>query len=175
MGKLLDRICFFAAWIACLLLLFDAFSIGYSIITRHLGLSTPVWVIQFVEYSLLWITFLGTAWVLSNNKHVALPLITDRLGEKGRRNIAVVHNFVGMGLCGVLCWFGSMTTWDHFVRQITDVGSVDVSKALVIVVIPIGFLLLTLQFMRKFYVGTAAIIRAKTQHTLASSQNEEDF
>jgi TRAP-type C4-dicarboxylate transport system permease small subunit len=163
MAKLLDIICNICAVLAALLLLFVTFSIAYSIVTRQLMLPTPVWVVQFNEYALLWITFLGGAWVLARDKHVAIQLATERLSARGQVIAGMVHNFVGMGLCAVLGWYGGYTSWDHFVRNVIDVGSVDFPKAYVLMVIPIGFLLLTLQFLRKFVADATRLKHAKTQ------------
>jgi TRAP-type C4-dicarboxylate transport system permease small subunit len=151
-GKILDWICDILATAGALLLLFITFSIGYSIFTRQLNLHTPVWVVQFNEYALLWITFLGTAWLLSKDKHVSLPLVTQQLGERGKKVFALIHSIMGMGLCGVLCWFGAYTTYDHLIRKVIDVQPVDVPKGFILLVIPLGFFLLTMQFFRKFIV-----------------------
>jgi TRAP-type C4-dicarboxylate transport system permease small subunit len=136
------------AVLAGLLLLFITFSISYSIFTRALGYQSPGWTVQFNEYSLLWITFLGTAWALSRRKHVAMDIVTGRLKPRARRIAEIVHSFMGIGLCGILCWFSSLMTLNFFQRGVTDVQAVDVPKHLIIMVIPIGFLLLIVQFAR---------------------------
>jgi C4-dicarboxylate transporter DctQ subunit len=150
-GKTLDHIFSFMALLAALLLLFITFSIGYSIFTRQLGLPMPVWVVQFNEYALLWLTFLTTGWILARNKHVSVQILAQRLGRAGERTLGVLHNLVGAALCGVFCWYGATTTYDHHVRHIIDVGSIDFPKAIVLMIIPIGFFLLTLQFLRNLY------------------------
>jgi C4-dicarboxylate transporter DctQ subunit len=148
LSRLLDRILTGMAVLASLLLLFMTFSISYSIFTRALSFQSPVWTVQFNEYSLLWMTFLGSAWVLRRRKHVAVDIITARLGPSGRRNADVVHSLLGTGLCGVLCWYSSLMTLNLFQRGVTDVQAVDIPKYLVLMVIPIGFLVLTAQFFR---------------------------
>ena len=152
MSKILDKVCEKMAVVGCLLLLFMTFSIGYSIFARPLKLPSPIWVVQFNEYSLLWITFLGTGWLLSRDKHVSIQVLTHRLSNRMNKVLALIHNIIGAILCGILCWYGVYTTSDHFIRKVVDVQSVDVLKSLVIMVIPLGFFLLTLQFLRKFIV-----------------------
>jgi C4-dicarboxylate transporter, DctQ subunit len=157
-AKLLDRVCAALAVVAASLFLFLTFSICYSIFTRTVGLYTPVWTVQFDEYSMLWLTFLGTAWLLSRNRHVSIELVVSRFGEKGKRVFRTVHDFLGLFLCATLCYFSAACTWDHFLRNVIDVQGVDVPKAYVIVVIPLGFLLLFLQFIRRIvddFRGTA--------------------
>ncbi len=148
LSRFLDRLLTGMAALAGLLLLFITFSISYSIFTRALGLKSPVWTVQFNEYSLLWMTFLGTAWVLSRRKHVAVDIITGRLGPTGRRIADILHSLAGTGVCGVLCWYSSLITLNLFQRGVTDVQAVDIPKSLVLMVIPAGFLVLTAQFLR---------------------------
>jgi TRAP-type C4-dicarboxylate transport system permease small subunit len=148
LSRFLDGILTGMAVLAGLFLLFITFSISYSIFTRAAGFQSPVWTIQFNEYSLLWMTFLGSAWVLSRRKHVAVDVVTSHLGPEGRRGADVVHSLLGVAVCGVLCWHSSLMTLNLFQRGVTDVQAVDMPKYLILVVIPMGFLVLTAQFFR---------------------------
>ena len=153
MARTLNRVCSAMAVLGGLLLLFITFSIAYSIVTRKLNLPTPVWVVQFNEYALLWVPFLATGWILSRNQHVSVQFLVQYLGRKGRKILDIIHSLVGMVLCGIFCWCGIHTTWDHYVRGVIDVASVDVPKAYPLLIIPVGFFLLTLQFLSKFLAG----------------------
>jgi C4-dicarboxylate transporter DctQ subunit len=150
MAKVLNRICSVMAVLGGLLLLFITFSIAYSIVTRKLDLPTPVWVVQFNEYALLWVPFLATAWILSRDQHVSVQFLVQYLDRKGRKALDIIHSVLGMIVCGILCGYGIYTTWDHYVRGVIDVASIDVPKAFVLVIIPVGFFFLTLQFISKF-------------------------
>src|SRR5512137_934370 len=125
MIKALDKICFSLSLLAGLILVFITLSIGYSIFTRAIGIPGIVWVVQFNEYALLWMTFLGTAWLLSQNKHVSVHLILQHLNERQRRWLLIAHNFMGMVLCAALCWFTFLTMLDHMERSVIDVQAVD--------------------------------------------------
>jgi TRAP-type C4-dicarboxylate transport system permease small subunit len=57
-----------------------------------------------------------------------------------------------MGLCAVLCWYGTLTTIENFQRKVIHVQAVDVPMAYLLFVIPLGFFLLVLQFVRDFVV-----------------------
>lgn len=149
MIKLLDKVCAALAVIAAGLFLFLTFSICYTIFTRTLGLPTPIWTVQFDEYSLLWMTFLGTAWLLSRNRHVSIELVVSRFGEKGKRVFGVINDSLGLILCATICYYSYLCTIDHIRRNVIDVQGVDFPKGYVIAVIPLGFLLLFLQFVRR--------------------------
>lgn len=105
------------------------------------------------EYSLLWVTFLGTAWVLADDRHITIQLLTDRLGTSGRYVLTLIQNLVGAVLCSVFCWYGILTTRDHLIRGVMDTQAIDVPKGYILAVIPLGFFLLFLQFLRKLMVA----------------------
>jgi len=132
------------------LLLFVTFSISYSILTRASGVSSPVWIVQFNEYALLWITFLGTAWVLARDKHVSIDLLTGRLSPGKQCFFKRVHGVLGILVCLVLVWYGTWVTLGQFERGVTDVQAIDVPKYLVLMIIPLGFFLVAVQFLRQF-------------------------
>jgi TRAP-type C4-dicarboxylate transport system permease small subunit len=145
--KLLDRVIGALAAAAGVLLLFITFSISYTILARFIDFPTPVWVVQFNEYALLWITFLGAAWLLKRGKHVSIDLLTSQVSPRRRPMLDLVHSAMGFGLCGILFWYAARVTWGQFQRGVTDVQAVDVPKCLVLMVIPVGFLLLDAQFL----------------------------
>jgi C4-dicarboxylate transporter, DctQ subunit len=157
MGKFIDYVSKLFALVAGVLLLLITVFIGYVIFARIVGISSPAWIVQFTEYALLWITFLGTAWVLGRGRHVSIDLITSRLTPRGKVILHTVHSAVGCGVCAVLCWFGFLTTWSMFQRGVTDVQVVDVAKYKVVLIIPLGFFLLALQFLRKMLIGYHSI------------------
>jgi len=151
--KALDRLCTGLAVVAATLFLFCTFSICYSILTRSMRIMGPIWVVQFNEYAMLWITFLATAYLLMKNKHASIQIVVGRLGERGKRFFGLAHNLVGLILCAALTYFCFSSTWEHIVRKVIDVQSVDVPKGYILAVIPFGFLLLSLQFLRRFIEG----------------------
>ena len=92
MDRFLDKILAILAVLSGLLLLFITFAIFYTIFARFLDIPGPVWAIQFTEYALLWMTLLGTAWVLKQHKHVSVDLLTSRLSAQTKLyfNLATV-------------------------------------------------------------------------------------
>jgi TRAP-type C4-dicarboxylate transport system permease small subunit len=82
-----------------------------------------------------------------------VDVVTSHLGPGGQRIAEVVHSFLGIAVCGILCWHTSLMTLNLFQRGVTDVQAVDMPKFLILMVIPAGFLLLTLQFFRNLAVA----------------------
>ena len=149
MFKLLGRINSVLAILAATLLLLISISICYAVVTRALSVSSPIWIIQFNEYAMVWVTFLAVAWVLAEDKHVSIQIVMLRVGEKGKRGLRFIQDIVCTLLCALLCYLGALTTWEHFRDNVIDVQTVDVPKAYILVVIPLGFLLLFFQFIKR--------------------------
>ena len=160
-SRILDRVFNVMAVLSGLLLLFMTFSISYSIFARLVGIAEPIWTVQFNEYALLWMTFLGSAWVLSRRKHVSMDVVTSRLKPPALGIMDRIHGLMGIGVCGVLFWYGAAVTWDQFQRGVTEVQAVDVPKFLILMVIPFGFLTLGVQFARNLFVRSAGTVAHK--------------
>lgn len=147
-GRLFDGLNSALAVLAGLILLSMTLSISASILARAWSIPFPIWIVQFNEYALLWLTFLATAWVLQRDRHVSIDLLTRKASGPRQLVLDLVRNVICGGFCALLCWQSTAVVWDHFQRGIVDVKGVDVPKYLILVVIPVSFLLLTLQFFR---------------------------
>jgi C4-dicarboxylate transporter, DctQ subunit len=142
--KLLDRL----AALAGLILAFIVAAVCYTIGLRYLFSRTTIWIIQTTEYALLWIVFLATAWLLREGGHITTDIITTVLPDKTRRVLDGLMFALGGLTCGLLVYLGAAHTWDCLTHQVTDVRAVTVPKAAVFFIIPLGSLLLTVQFFR---------------------------
>src|SRR4030043_641609 len=88
------------------LLTFIMLSVCWEVITRYfLGRGT-IWVDEICEYILLYITFLGTAWLLKNEWHVTMDIVIARLNLKTRLLINSVTSLLGALLCLILALAG---------------------------------------------------------------------
>lgn len=157
MTKVLDRIHDFMAVLIGVILVGMTLSIGYAIFVRAVNIPGPVWIVQFNEYAMLFATFLGASWLLSKRRHVSIELLVSRFGPRTRRALGLIHSLVGVALCATLCWYGTLTTLENYQRGVIHVQAVDVPMAYVLFAIPLGFLLLVLQFARDFVDGVHAM------------------
>lgn len=156
MIKALDRACTFLAVLSGAIIVLMTLTIGYSILSRATGLPSAVWVIQFNEYGMLWMTFLGTAWLLGQKKHISVHIVLQYLSEKNKKRVAAVHALMGIILCGAFCWFTALTTIERIGRKVIDVQAVDIPIGYVLIVIPLGFFFLFLQFIRNLVEAVRA-------------------
>ncbi len=137
-----------ALGIAVMLLIVGAVCI--EIVLRTFFARPQVWVIEFTEYGLLYITFLGTAWLLRQDGHVSVDLLTNALDREWRRRLALVSAAVGFAVSVVLTVFGVIVTLDTLRRGIYKPTILEFPTWIVLLVIPLGASLLAARFLQRF-------------------------
>jgi TRAP-type C4-dicarboxylate transport system permease small subunit len=98
---------------------------------------------------LLYIAFLGAAWVLRRDEHVTIDLVLAHVGGRTRWFLMVTSSLIGTAVCLVLTVFGTIEVVTSLHRGIRIPAEIEIPRAVNLIVIPIGFLCLTLQFLRR--------------------------
>jgi TRAP-type C4-dicarboxylate transport system permease small subunit len=143
-----DRIVDFMALLAGVILVFITAAVCYTIGMRFLFTKTTIWIIPITEYALLWIVFLGTTWLLREGGHITTDLIYTHLNEKTKHNLDCIMYVIGGLTCAAMLFFGVLHVCECIMGRVTDVRAVTVPKTAVFIIIPIGSILLTIQFFR---------------------------
>ena len=146
--RVFDRLCYGCAYISAWMMLGIALSIVYEVFVRYFFSNPTKWVNSFTDYTLLYTTFLTSAWLLKKGGHVRLTTFLDRLSPRSRRITEVLNSFIGLIICGVIMWYGAADTWDTIKNSISFPHAIPVPKYYIIVVIPFGSLILLVQFIR---------------------------
>jgi len=135
---------------ATLLFVFITLAICAEVLMRY-GLNAPIrWVVEISEYALLWITFLGAAWVLRQGGHVRVDIMLQYLSPRALRICGLFSSASGAFVTLVLFGFGVEATVSAYLRGAFKPTGIDVPTWLVIIVIPVGAVLLFLRFARFF-------------------------
>lgn len=144
-GRIVDTL----NYLGIFLLVFITLAVIAEVVVRYgMGYSIT-WVVDIGEYIMLWIAFLGGAWVLKREGHVRMDLVINCLKPRTQTLVNLAMSFVGVGICLILCWYSGESTLDHFLRGVTRRGMIRVPKAPIMAVIPIGSLLLAIQFLKR--------------------------
>ncbi|MCW5774206.1 MAG: TRAP transporter small permease [Rhodospirillaceae bacterium] len=115
------------------------------------GFNSPIsWVVEISEYALLWITFLGAAWVLRADGHVRVDIVLQFLSPNALRACGMITAAFGALTTAVICGFGIHATWSAYVQGAFKPTGTDVPTWMIIIVIPLGALLLFFRFLRFF-------------------------
>ncbi|HUJ89834.1 MAG TPA: TRAP transporter small permease [Syntrophorhabdales bacterium] len=143
-----DRLLDVMAAVAGVILVFICAAVCYTIGMRFLFTRTTIWIMQTTEYALLWIVFLGTTWLLREGGHITTDIIYTHLNEKTKRYLDCIMFVIAGCACVIMVYFGITYMIESIVHGVTDVRAVTVPKWIVFIIIPIGSILLTIQFFR---------------------------
>jgi C4-dicarboxylate transporter, DctQ subunit len=108
------------AALGCFLMVLITVAICVEILTRWLFGITNIWLVELSEIMLLYIAFLGAAWVLGKDAHVSLDVFLNRLRAKSQRRLHVALSILGATACFVLVWFGADVMIDQFRNDIRE-------------------------------------------------------
>jgi TRAP-type C4-dicarboxylate transport system permease small subunit len=146
--SLFDKLLNGMAALAGVILVFIVGAVCYTIGMRYFFRQTTIWIMQTTEYALLWIVFLATTWLLREGGHITTDIIYVHLNEKTKAYLDATMFFIGGLACAIMLYFGVTYMYECITCNVTDVRAVTVPKSAVFVIIPIGSLLLTIQFLR---------------------------
>ena len=146
--RLFDKLLDVMAALAGVILVFITAAVCYTIFMRFLFRQTTIWIIPMTEYALLWIVLLGTTWLLKEGGHITTDVIYVHLNEKTKHTLDFIMSVIGGLACAMMLYFGVVHICDCIINRVTDVRAITVPKTAVFIIIPIGSILLTVQFFR---------------------------
>lgn len=146
--KFFDKLSNIMAALAGVLLVLISAAMCYTIFMRFVFRQTTIWITPMSEYSLLWIVFLGTTWLLREGGHITTDVIYIHLDEKRKSYLNLIMAVIGGLACALLLYLGIVHLCDCLLHGVTDVRAMTVPKSAVFIIIPIGSLFLTVQFFR---------------------------
>ncbi len=135
------------AMLAALILIFVWASICLNVAMRYLMHKPQVWVIELCEYSILYMTFLGAAWLHKKKGHVSVDWMVALLPPKYTELLNLMTSYIGAALFLLITWYGVETTWSHYVRGTYRITLLETPMYLILGIIPIGSFLLALEFL----------------------------
>jgi TRAP-type C4-dicarboxylate transport system permease small subunit len=143
-----DRFLDGLAFLAGSMVVFMMLGVCLNVIMRYVFNRPIVGMEDITEHLLLFVTFLGTAWVLRKERHVAIDIIVARSSPRTQALCKIISAFLGIVICTTLTWYGLKVTWVDFQSKAYFSSVLQFPKAPIFVVIPIGSALLLIQFIR---------------------------
>ena len=147
LDRTIDSLAVFARVLVVLVMLV----VCADVFLRYFFNSPMFWVLESTQFALVFITFLGAAWVLKNDGHVRMDIMINRLSQRTRDRINIVTSILCAVACLVVTWYGVKVWWDYYQINYIYAGSLKIPAYFLVAVIPIGSLLLFIQFLRKAY------------------------
>ena len=128
-----------------------AFIVAYEVTVRWLGFRPPVWPVAISEFTLLYATVLAAPWVLRQGSHIQVNTLAAILPVPVRTALGRLLGFLGMVVCLVVAWYALRVT---LTAEGLEIRSFEMPRWLIYAPLPVGFLLLAVEFGRHMVAGT---------------------
>ena len=139
------------AWLSTAVLTALMLLICVDVLLRYVFNAPLSWGVEISEISLLWITMLGSAYVLREGGHIRVDLLFNMISPAATRRCAMFSCVICAIACAVLTVFGSEAVLTSIMRGSFRPTQLEVPVWAIIIVIPVGAALLTLRFVRLFF------------------------
>ena len=151
LGRVFDSAIGIMARLSDVILVFLMLSVCADVILRYFFNRPQAWIVEISEYLLLYITFLGAAWVLRKEGHVIVDILIDRLTPRTRATLGIISSVIGTFVCLVVFWFGALETLDIFRRGVRNPSVLEFPKGPLVAIIPFGSFFFMIQFIRRTF------------------------
>lgn len=114
---------------------------------RYVMGSSTIWQTEFVIFSLVAATFIGSPYVLLIKGHVNVDLLPHYLSHRWRMVLAMIASLGGLSFCAVLAWTGFLLFHEALVNNWTTDTVWALPLWIPYLSIPLGVGLLAVQYV----------------------------
>ena len=118
---------------------------------RNLGLPVLYGALDAIQYTIMAATFMAAPWVLAQDGHVKVDLITAGLPVRGRRMLGRVTALVGAATAGLLGWYGTLALWSSITRGAVIRTSFTLPEWITLIFLPVCMALCAVVFLRRVW------------------------
>ena len=130
---------FIMMWIEC-----------YEIVARYFFKRPTVWSVEFCEYMLFLLAFLGTTWVLKKGAHINVTILVERLKPRAQIYCHLFASLMGIMISLIILWFSLKTSFENYVVGVKVIKTYALPKWIFLSFISLGYLMLFIEFIRQF-------------------------
>jgi C4-dicarboxylate transporter, DctQ subunit len=148
MGTVFDRFVNWLAVFAGILLIFMMFLVDSEVTIRQFGQATS-WTEEVASYALLFILFLGAAWLLREDGYVSFDILYDRLSPRAKAVLNIATSIFGMLLWLVVTAYALVVTIEQFQMGLYVPTLLQPPTYILLAIIPLSGITLIIQFARR--------------------------
>ncbi|MRX52011.1 TRAP transporter small permease subunit [Paracoccus sp. S-4012] len=149
LGRAFDRLLDWLALACCGLVMFQVISVSAEVLIRQFFGFSYGWVTSLNEWSLVLMTFAGTAWLQREGGHTSDDSIVGLFPVPVQTFAHYVGWLLAIATCLVLTWYGAKLTWENYVDGTYDFFKLrEVPVFYIYAAIPFGSFLWLIQILR---------------------------
>jgi TRAP-type C4-dicarboxylate transport system permease small subunit len=150
-NTIIDKIIDGSMAMAAVIIVADALAVSADVLLKNTMGKTWNGLFEVMEYSILWMTFLGTAWILKKKTHIVVDAAVARLSPKYKTIANIVGYSISLILIGIVIVFSIKMTIYDFQSHITIPKELNLLKWPVEAIIPFGSILFFIELSRDLY------------------------
>ncbi len=143
-----DKVVDIAFYVAAFLILGVALIVGYEVLMRRVFNAPTSWVLQSAGFALAFITFFSVTKILKEDGHTRMTVVIENLP---RKPVAILNFFtaaISTVVCALLTWRTALSTYQGYDWGLVIREGYEIPQYWVWWVMPFGFFLLTIQFIK---------------------------
>jgi C4-dicarboxylate transporter DctQ subunit len=118
-----------------------------QVVLRYVFATGLVWSLEATTYAFAWLVLIGMSYGVRTESHIAVDLVTSRLGPRSARAFAVAALAAGLAYCALMA-YGSALFVDRLMTLGTAARDIPLPRWLLTGVMPLAFLLLALRLVQ---------------------------
>lgn len=92
----------------------------WQVFTRYVLQNPSSWSEELVSYLFAWMSLLGASLVVGERGHMNIPIVVERMGERGRKIFAIFAEIVACVFAAVILVYGGMQITNLAMGQMTS-------------------------------------------------------
>lgn len=129
------------------------FAIVWQVIARYFLGSPTIWSEELARFLVVWVTMLGSAYVLEHGGHVAVTVFVDMLPDPWQRFFAWLRDLIVIAMAGGLAYYGYGFAVSGARRTATGLG---LQMSYAYAAIPVGAALIAFFLLARRIAGPKA-------------------
>lgn len=135
------------AYLACVIITCVFVMIVIDVSIRTLGFTPPAFTLAVVEYALLWFAMFSAPWLVRERGHVVIEALVSILPVVVRNFLAWLVYLLCTVVAALFAWFSLQLLLGALETMEADVRGIDMPLWSLYLPMPIGFLLVALEFL----------------------------
>jgi len=119
-----------------------------DVVLRDFGYQSPAAIEPLCEYGLLYVTMLGSPWLLHNKGVIIVESFRFVLPVRAQRGLEIAVYLVCMAVSAVLAWYALYQAWFSWANDEGDQRAITIPFAYAYAPISLGFFLMAFEFLR---------------------------
>ena len=92
----------------------------WQVLTRYILQNPSSWSEELVSYLFAWMALFGASLVVGERGHMNIPIVVERMGEKGRKFFAIFSELVALAFSAVILVYGGIQITSLAMGQMTS-------------------------------------------------------